>query len=80
MRTKALFDIRHDFIKHSSNVQTLYIELYLRPLGAAAASPPSLFLGSTTLDDSPRPAARSAVRSVVHPVPCLPPKTYRVLP
>lgn len=27
----ALFDIRHDFIKHSSNVQTLYIELYSRP-------------------------------------------------
>lgn len=31
-RFEALFDIRHDFIKHSSNVQTLYIELYSRPL------------------------------------------------
>lgn len=43
---KALFDIRHDFIKHSSNVQTLYIELYLRPRGLlappfSAALPPS---------------------------------------
>jgi len=27
-RSEALFDIRHDFIKHSGNVQTLYIESY----------------------------------------------------
>lgn len=33
-RFQALFDIRHDFIKHSSNVQTLYIELYLPRFGA----------------------------------------------
>lgn len=37
-RFEALFDIRHDFIKHSSNVQTLYIELYLRPRGLLALS------------------------------------------
>lgn len=43
MRTNerfALFDIRHDFIKHSSNVQTLYIELYSRvPLLDLSPSP-----------------------------------------
>lgn len=37
-RFEALFDIRHDFIKHSSNVQTLYIELYSRSLGRLSLS------------------------------------------
>lgn len=40
-RFEALFDIRHDFIKHSSNVQTLYIELYSRSLGRLSLSLPS---------------------------------------
>lgn len=55
-RFEALFDIRHDFIKHSSNVQTLYIELYSRSFPVAAPD-----------DDSFRaPLCHS--ESIVHPV------------
>lgn len=51
-RFEALFDIRHDFIKHSSNVQTLYIELYLRPRGLL---PPLSFFSS--IQSHPPPSA-----------------------
>lgn len=64
---EALFDIRHDFIKHSSNVQTLYIELYLRPVTASPSLPR-------------RPPPRTILRAPPFGVstPCLPPKTPTV--
>lgn len=66
-RFEALFDIRHDFIKHSSNVQTLYIELYSRSFPVAA--PGRRFI--------PRPALPFGEHRP--PRVSLPPKTYRVL-
>lgn len=48
-RFEALFDIRHDFIKHSSNVQTLYIESY-------PPRPPPLL--STPWNDLSAPSVR----------------------
>lgn len=44
----ALFDIRHDFIKHSSNVQTLYIELYSRTLPSPIWTSPTGFAPAST--------------------------------
>lgn len=68
---EALFDIRHDFIKHSSNVQTLYIELYLRPRGLLA---PPFSAGPAALPPPPPSGPRRtdfgfarASTNIVHP-------------
>lgn len=77
-RFEALFDIRHDFIKHSSNVQTLYIELYSRSLGRLSLVP------AVALENRPCTPRSAAVRCVCLLLSrslSLPlSKTYRMLP
>lgn len=78
-RFEALFDIRHDFIKHSSNVQTLYIELYSRSLGRLSLS----LLSPWRIAPAPRGLRPFDVCVSFSPAPSLflsLSKTYRMLP
>lgn len=76
-RFEALFDIRHDFIKHSSNVQTLYIELYSRSLGRLSLS----LLSPWRIAPAPRGLRPFDVCLLLSRSLSLPlSKTYRMLP
>lgn len=75
-RFEALFDIRHDFIKHSSNVQTLYIELYSRSLGRLSLS----LLSPWRIGPAPRGRPPHGVCLALSLSLATLSKTYRVLP